>query len=60
MAGSIYRYANYEGMSKEDLLASIEQLHSFIDMLQKHECELDLLYFTHLPPDIKAKFLDNN
>ena len=59
MAGSIYKYANYEEMSKEELLASISQLHSYIDSLQKSKCELDLLYFIHLPPDLKAKYLDN-
>ncbi len=59
MAGTIYKYANYEEMSKENLLASIRQLHSYIDKLDRDRCESELLYFNHLPPDIKAKFLNN-
>ena len=60
MAGSIYQYADYEGMSKEALLESIKQLHSYIDRLQRERMELDMLYFLELRADLKAKFLDNN
>jgi len=60
MAGSIYKYADYEEMSREDLLDSLRRLHLYIDRLDKGRMELDLLYFMHLPDKIKAKFLDNN
>ncbi len=55
---SMYVKVDYESMNRENCLASIRMLHDYIDKLQEGKSNLELTYFTHLPPNIKQAFLE--
>jgi hypothetical protein len=59
MKPTIYRFSNFDKMSKDDLITTIKMLHDYIDTIQKNKCNLEMMVWSKLSMDEKELYLRN-